>query len=210
MNARICPTITAYDPSDYRVQLQRVAPFAKRLHIDFMDGQFASPKSISLGEAYWPDHIRIDLHLMYHYPARHTRTILSYKPFTVIVHAEADGEFLTFADTLHQHGIGVGVALLPETPVEAVAPALHSIDHILIFSGKLGHNGGIADLNLLHKVRQLQQLKPQLEIGWDGGINASNAAMLVRGGIDVLNVGGFIQHATDPARAYATLEAAIT
>ena len=31
-----------------------------------------------------------------------------------------------------------------------------------------------------------------LEFGWDGGITDQNVAVLVNGGVDVLNVGGFI------------------
>ena len=44
-------------------------------------------------------------------------------------------------------------------------------------------------------------------IGWDGGINADNVVELVRAGVEVLNVGGFIQHSSDPGAAYAKLEA---
>jgi ribulose-phosphate 3-epimerase len=106
---------------------------------------------------------------------------------------------------MHRHGIETGIALLQETPVEAIVPALPLIDHVLIFSGTLGKVGGTADLGLLDKVAALRQLKPQLEIGWDGGINDTNARQLVEGGVSILNVGGFIQKAADPEAAYATL-----
>jgi pentose-5-phosphate-3-epimerase len=45
-----------------------------------------------------------------------------------------------------------------------------------------------------------------LEIGWDGGINNQNAHVLAAGGVDVLNTGGFIQHASDAEHAYRTLQ----
>lgn len=206
MRSMIVPTITAYDPHDYRVQLHRIAPFAKRIHVDFMDGHFASPKSISLIEAHWPKDKTVDLHIMYANPEKYLQVITSLRPFTVIVHAEADGNFAPFADALHERGIGVGLALLPETPVEAIEPALPMLEHVLVFSGKLGHNGGIADMSLLSKVQRLRELRPDLEIGWDGGVNLSNVWRLTDNGVDILNVGGFIQHAVDPAQAYATLE----
>lgn len=203
----ICPTVTPDNtPASFDIQLKRIVPFSRRIHLDLMDGEFASPKSIGLHELYWPDDVRIDLHIMYRYPSRYLKTLCQLQPFSVIVHAESDGDFMALADTLHRYNIGVGVALLPETPVEAIAPALEVIDHVLIFSGKLGHYGGIADLRLLTKAKQLLAVKPDLEIGWDGGINASNVRQLVAGGVDVLNVGGFIQHAVDPEQAYTTLE----
>jgi ribulose-phosphate 3-epimerase len=95
---------------------------------------------------------------------------------------------------------------MPRTPVEAIAPALEVIDHVLVFSGELGHFGGHTNLQLLDKVRQLRQLKPQLEIGWDGGVNEQNVLELVRSGVDVLDVGSAIQRAPDPMAAYAKLK----
>lgn len=202
----ICPTILAEEPHGFRIQLKRILPFAQRIHLDLMDGRFASPKSIDLDQLYWPANIAVDLHIMYKSPLVHTKTLVGLHPQMVIVHAEAEGAFAPFAEHLHRHGIEVGVAILPETPVSTIAPALAHIDHVLVFSGHLGHFGGVANLNLLSKVRQLRALKPTLEIGWDGGVNASNAHQLAAGGVDVLNVGGFIQHATNPAQAYATLK----
>jgi ribulose-phosphate 3-epimerase len=142
---------------------------------------------------------------MYQKPFEHYKLYLSLAPQMVIVHAEAEGSFVPFAELMHRHGIEVGVALKNETPVELIRPALEWVDYVLIFSGDLGHFGGQADLALLDKVKLLRQLKPQLEIGWDGGINNTNARALALGGVDVLNVGGFIQHATDPRMAYGAL-----
>ena len=202
----VCPTVTPDNtPASFDIQLKRILPFARRVHLDLMDGEFANPKSIGLHELYWPDDLRVDLHIMYQHPSRYLKTLCSLQPFSVIVHAESDGDFMAFANTLHEYGIGVGVALLPETSVEAIVPALEMIDHVLIFSGRLGHYGGIADMRLLQKAKQALALKPDLEIGWDGGINASNVRQLTAGGVDVLNVGGFIQHAVDPERAYSQL-----
>jgi ribulose-phosphate 3-epimerase len=98
---------------------------------------------------------------------------------------------------------------MPETPVSYIEAGLQWVDHVLIYSGSLGTFGGQADLGLLTKVRQLRNLKPQLEIGWDGGVNDRNAAELVKAGVDVLNTGGFVHKAQDPYAAYATLEQVI-
>ena len=70
----------------------------------------------------------------------------------------------------------------------------------------LGFHGGEADLSLLDKVREVRQLYPEVEIGWDGGINDSNAAQLIVAGVDVLNVGGYVHKAPSPNDAYATLK----
>lgn len=205
--AIICPTVLAETPAEYKAQLARITPFARRIQIDLSDGEFTTPKTVELDEVHWPSSVKADLHLMYKNPARHMRAIVKLKPHLVIVHAESSGDFMTFAKILHKLGIKVGVALLPETPASAIKPALELIDHVMIFSGTLGKFGGSADLDLLIKAQALKHLKKSLEIGWDGGVNERNAHLLAAGGVDVLNVGGAIQKATDPAKAYATLKA---
>lgn len=209
MSATICPTVLAGTPEEYRHQVNRIAQFATRIHIDLADGQFAPTKTIPIDQAWWPGGVRADLHVMYQKPFEHYKVFLSLAPQMVIVHAESDGNFVPFAELMHRHGIEVGVALKPKTPVELIRPALEWIDYVLVFSGDLGHFGGQADLALLDKVKLLRQLKPQLEIGWDGGINKVNAKALAAGGVDVLNVGGFIQHAADPRMAYGMLGRAV-
>lgn len=207
--ATICPTVLAQNPHTFREQMERIEPFAPRLHIDLADGIFAPVKTVTLDQVWWRGDRLVNLHVMYRYPFHYVRALFSLRPNMIIVHAEAEGRFMDFATLAHRYGIEVGVALLPKTPVSAIAPALEVIDHVLIFSGDLGHFGGQANLVQLDKVRQLRQLKPQLEIGWDGGINDQNAAALVQHGIDVLNVGGYIQRAAQPEAAYARLKSVI-
>ena len=209
MTATICPTVLAGTPEDYSRQVTRVAQFATRIHIDLADGKFAPSKTIPIDQVWWPGGVRANLHVMYQRPFEHYKEYISLSPQMVIVHAESEGNFVPFAELMHRHGIEVGVALKAKTTVELVRPALEWVDYVLIFSGDLGHFGGQADLSLLEKIKQLRQLKPGLEIGWDGGINNTNARELVRGGVDVLNVGGYIQHASDPRMAYGMLARAI-
>lgn len=208
--AVICPTVTARNTHQYREQLERVSAFASRIHFDFADGQLAPVELIELSQAWLPEGKITDLHLMFQNPKTQLDQAIKLKPFLVIVHAEADGNFVELAEKLHDNHIKAGVALLQKTDVSLIEPALDVIDHVLVFSGDLGHFGGRADLSLLEKVKKLKQLKPSLEIGWDGGINEENIQQLVDGGVDVLNVGGYIQHAEAPDKAYATLESKIT
>lgn len=202
----ICPTITAESSSSYTLQMNRVTPFAGRIHIDLADGLLAPRKLIDLDKLWWPGNITVDFHIMYQRPFELTDLILVEHPQLAIVQAEAEGDFQTFASKMHQHGIEVGVALLAKTGVSVIQPALDMIDHVLIFSGNLGYQGG-GQLNevLLQKARILRQLKPTLEIGWDGGVNDQNISHLKSGGLDVINVGSYIQTADDPQKAYTKL-----
>ena len=200
----ICPTVTAKDAHIYRTQIERITPFAKRIHLDLADGKFAN-QSLPLDQVWLPEGIISDVHLMYQNPEKYVASLIELKPNMVIVHAEADGMFPEIAKQFHDEGIKVGVALLAHTPVSMIEPSIEHIDHVLVFSGKLGFFGGTADLDLLSKVKELRSLKHNVEVGWDGGINEDNAEHLVAGGVDVLNVGGYIQRSDNPSDAYAKL-----
>lgn len=209
MSVTICPTITTDNPDVYLRQIQQTLAYAHRIHIDLSDGIFTNNKLMSIEDVWWPGGVRADLHVMYKDPLEHLPALLALQPQLIIVHAEADGDFREFAKLVRHHGIEAGVALLPETPVEAIRPALPLIDHVLIFSGHLGHFGGHADIELLEKAQQLRTLKPTVEIGWDGGVNDQNARTLAEGGIEVLNAGGYLHGAIAPETAYGTLRAAV-
>src|ERR1700748_3030028 len=191
--ASTCPTITATGPHEYRRQMEQIEPFAKRIHIDLMDGIFAPTKSPGLDQVWWKPEIVADIHLMYRRPIEQLSALVKLRPHLVVIHAEAEGDHAHFADSLHKVGIRAGLALLQGTSVESVQNIIENFDHALIFSGHLGYHGGEADLSLLNKVRQVRKLYPHIEIAWDGGINNQNAPQLVEAGVDVLNVGGFIQ-----------------
>ena len=202
----VCPSITAPDLHTYRGQIEKVAHFAHRLHIDLTDGSFAKGAEIDPASLWWPVGLKADFHLMYDQPFDAVKAILQHQPNMIIVHAEAKGSFETIANFCRDHGIKVGVALLPKTSPHIIENALTKVDHALIFSGNLGEYGGHADLDLLQKVKYLKEKKRELEVGWDGGINEQNIARLAEGGVDVFSVGGFIQHATDPEKAFRRLQ----
>lgn len=205
----ICPTVLAQNEADFAVQFERLEPFARRVQIDLGDGEFTTT-TVPPEKVWWPQGVVADIHLMYKRPLEHIETLVSLAPSLVIIHAEAEGDLVGMLQHLQTCGISPGVALLQDTPVSKVEQLLAVADHALIFSGSLGSFGGKADLALLEKVEQIRTIRPDIEIGWDGGANEENAVRLVMGGIDVINVGGAIQRADDPQAAYDTLVAKIT
>ncbi len=202
----ICPTVLAENPHQFREQVERVAAFTTQIHLDFADGEFTDTRTIGLSQAWWPHSMQADLHVMYRHPAQYLDEMIALNPRMIIVHAEAADDLQALADAVHQANILFGVAVLPKTKVESLRAIIEAVDHVLIFSGDLGHFGGTADLGLLDKAVEVRKLKPGLSIGWDGGVSDENAKQLVDAGIDTLNVGGFIQHAEDPRAAYQALQ----
>ncbi|OGL25222.1 hypothetical protein A2884_00795 [Candidatus Saccharibacteria bacterium RIFCSPHIGHO2_01_FULL_48_12] len=204
--AVVCPAILAADEKSYHQEMERVGGLVDRVQIDLTDGKFALAATVLPSQAWWPVGVKADLHLMYEYPLPAIKEILTHQAHLIIVHAEAKGDFSQVVQYCSAAKVKVGVALLPATSPDIISPAIDLIDHVLIFSGSLGSYGGHSDLTLLHKVGALKRLKPSLEVGWDGGVNDRNINALIDGGVDVLNVGGYIQSSTDPQMALKRLQ----
>lgn len=209
--AIVCPTVTAFDMEQYNAQVALLATFAKRVHIDLMDGEFAPTVSPTVEEISWPTGVFVvDVHLMFRRPMEHVARLIALKPNLVVVHVEADVDHAEFARRMHSAGIKAGLSLLQTTSVESVSGILKDFDHVMIFSGNLGYHGGSAvDFGLLGKAKQIRAQYPAIEIGWDGGISDQNARRLVDSGVQVLNTGGYIHKAPNPAEAYAKLQALV-
>ena len=202
----ISPTVTATDEETFNKQLILLNSFAKRIHIDLMDGKFTPTKSPPENLLKVSSPAILDVHVMYNHPLSALDTIIGWKPNLVIVHAECKDDINEVISKLKNNEIKVGLALLPETTVESVQDILPKLQHVLIFGGNLGYQGGKpADLSQLVKVNQCKVFNNYLEFGWDGGANSQNCAEIANAGINVINVGSAIQKAPNPAQEYVTL-----
>ena len=86
---------------------------------------------------------------------------------------------------------------------------IEAVDHVLIFAGHLGAQGGQADMMQMEKIALVRNMKPELEIGWDGGANISNIRALAHADLDVINVGAALALAPNPAEVFQELVAEI-
>lgn len=203
--SEIVPTILCETEDDYKATVERLAPFAQHVHIDLTDGEFAPTFTVGVNQLWWPENWIVDIHAMVARPSQYVDALMQLKPRAVIFHAEASEDLTPTIQKLKAVGIKAGVALLKPTVPSTVHDYIENADHVLIFSGDLGHYGGRASLMQLEKVRLIRGIHPQVEVGWDGGANAENAFSLVQGGVDVINCGGAINKATDPTAAYQEL-----
>lgn len=205
MASVIAPALLSDNAEAYKAYIERIHPFAERVHIDFSDGEFAPHFTLSAEQLWWPEGWTVDIHAMVARPMEHIQALVALKPNMIIFHVEAEPNMVPILEYVKKAGIKAGVALLRSTVPETVKDAIEAADHVMVFSGELGRYGGTANLMQLEKVRLIKAIRPSVEIGWDGGVNAENAYTLTQGGVTVLNVGGALAKADDPASVYATL-----
>ena len=205
----IVPAILTDNKKDYRLQAERINAFTRRVQIDVTDGIFTPTQTLDVTNIWWPKNWEADLHLMVAYPSRHIDTVLKLSPSLCILHAEASEDLMPVFAALKEKGIKTGLALLPSTYPGNVKQYIEAVDHVLIFASQIGVQGAPADLMQMEKIPLIRNMKPEVEIGWDGGANLSNVRALAHADLDVINVGSALSAAQNPAEIYQQLVAEI-
>lgn len=205
--ATIVPTITTDSQAFFAESLTKFSQFSKRVQIDASDGSFAPTTLVPLSSMKFPEGVVIDLHVMSARPSEHLAEILALKPRLCILHAEVDDDLPAVYAKLKDAGIKTGLAMIKTTFPGRVAALIQSVDHVMIFAGELGSQGGTIDMMQTEKVPLIRSIRSDVEIGWDGGANLSNVRALAHAGIDVINVGSAITQAADAAAMYQSLVA---
>lgn len=201
----IVPTITTDSPEVFQRNLTEFQKFSKRIQVDASDGSFAPTSMLSLDQMTFPEGATIDLHVMSARPSDHLAKIIELKPSLCIIHAEVSDDIIGLFNQFRSAGIKTGLALLKTTFPGKVQQAITEADHVMIFAGALGQQGGNIDMMQIEKVPLIRTIKPTAEIGWDGGINLTNIRALAHADIDVLNVGSAITDASDSSAMYQSL-----
>jgi RpiB/LacA/LacB family sugar-phosphate isomerase len=211
----ILPTLLTNNPNVFRELTQNYHTFTDRIHFDFLDSSLPSTTStLSLKSLTTLTGFNFDVHLMTNRPEKYYDDIVNINPNLVIFHLTNDTPITEEAKTNLQnivtmlklgHNIKVGLAIEKSTSLINIKTLLKSLDHVMLFSGHLGHYGGEADLNLLQKIPQLKKINPFLTIGWDGGVNASNITNIAKSNVNTINVGSAISRAPDSSKSYFDL-----
>ncbi|MBA2475096.1 MAG: ribulose-phosphate 3-epimerase [Actinobacteria bacterium] len=187
---------------------------ARVFHFDVGDGHFVEP--ITIG----PVVLRaiaplvsergglVDCHLMVEDPRRHIPQIAGAGGHSVTFHVEV-GAVEQTAALAREHGLGVGVAFNPDTPVATAAEAAHLADICLCMSIYPGYSGQAFLPQALGRVRELRGLLGEgARIQVDGGIGPENIGAVRSAGANLFVAGSSIFGAGDPAAAFRELERA--
>lgn len=149
---------------------------ANYTHVDLMDGEFVKEKTDtekiinSLKVAKKP----LEVHLMMNDASLHNilPSIYELKPKYIIVHTEInDLEF--FISDIKNHGIGVGLAINPDTLVSSISDYIKDVDEVLVMSVYPGLGGQKFIEETTTKLVSLKELQKENNfiIAVDGGIN---------------------------------------
>jgi ribulose-phosphate 3-epimerase len=199
----LAPSILSFDLTDLRASVRTfVEAGAEIVHLDVMDGQFVPP--ITFGDAYVRNLRSVaealyEAHLMTLTPERHFEAFAEAGCRRIIFHAEATSHGHRLCQTLRSMGVEAGVAINPGTPVEAVVEMLDVASLVLVMTVNPGWGGQSFIPAALEKVRRLRELRPDLHIEVDGGIDPKTLPVALAAGANVFVVGSHLARAADLA-----------
>ena len=182
---------------------------ADTLHVDVMDGHFVP--NLSMGPAICAG-VRgavdafIDVHLMVTDPLAYLDPFAAAGANHCTGHIEVLDAPLEFRDRCHALGMSAGIAINPETPLEALDGVADAFDLVLVMSVHPGFSGQSFIPGVLEKTRAIaarQTSNQRLEM--DGGISPANAEAVRDAGCDVLVAASAIFGGDDYAAAIAAL-----
>jgi ribulose-phosphate 3-epimerase len=184
------------------------------IHVDVMDGHFVP--SITIGPLVTravreATAIPLDVHLMVEEPERHVAAFVDVgaNRLTIHVEAEACDDPGSILRTIRDAGARAGLAINPETPLDAAEPFLNDIDLLLVMTVHPGKGGQKIEPDYQERIatacRMRQAAGASFLVEVDGGIKAFNAAHAVAAGADVLVAGSAIFESQDYAAAIRAL-----
>ena len=210
------PSIYAADFANLGEQVQYLLNAGARVfHFDVGDGHFIPPVTIgpivlrSIAPTIHAAGGVIDCHLMVDNPEHHFAEVAASGGDTVSFHYEVCADPVAAAALAREHGLVPGLAFSPGTAVADVVRAAAAVDFVVCMSIRPGYSGQAFLHDAFDRIRELRRLLPaDVPIEVDGGIGASNTALVCEAGAALLVAGNAIFAEDDPARAYRALAAA--
>jgi ribulose-phosphate 3-epimerase len=189
---------------------------ARIFHFDVGDGHFVEPITIgpivlqAISEEIHERGGVVDCHLMVDNPERHIPQIARAGGDSVTFHVEVTNDPSLLIALAREHGLGVGVAFNPRTPVTTAAAAAQDADICLCMSINPGYSGQAFMPEALPRVRELRSLlPPHVYVQVDGGVDNETIRPAHEAGAALFVAGSAIFGREDLPRSYRRLVQAL-
>ncbi len=178
--------------------------WAKKVHIDIMDGKFVPNKTIQLRalSKILPN-MDMQIHLMAYKPHKYISGCANLGVREFIFHAEATKKAAETLEMARDFGMKAGIAFNPETKMDK--DLVRHADIALVMTVHPGYSGQQLMKRPLHKIAEIKKRNPAIYVGVDGGINSQTCRLAAHAGADFAIATHAVTEAPEPKKAYAEL-----
>lgn len=203
----VIPGILEKDWLEIERKIKLVRPFAKTIHIDLLDGQFApnttflDPKPFTK----YASEIFFELHMMVDNPIAYLKpwAEVGFKRFIGHIEKMPDqAEFIAQGQLFGE----VGLAIDGSTPISDLKVSLDALDYVLIMTIKAGFSGQAFNPEYLEKVKTIRNQSTTIPIEVDGGINDQTIVQAKNAGANRFATTSFIFKKGGPRNRYQILQ----
>jgi ribulose-phosphate 3-epimerase len=216
----VLPAVMPHTVQELRAQLAQVLSYAPAVHLDIMDGLLVPSTSWPYSAGGLPAVVgtpqfsQTEAHLMVRSPRELGELLVHAGIPSIIAQLEgfddADDAARAITAWRAAGAAHVGISLMADTPLAAVAPVVNEIDRLQIMTiARTGFQGEPFDARGLSRVHDTCAAHPGAVVCADGAISQENIAQLSLAGATRFAVGSAIIRATDPAAAYREIVAAL-
>lgn len=168
------------------------------IHIDVMDKTFVDNVAYSIEEINEINKIsnkKLDIHLMVNDPIKYINSLNNMNIEYIIFHVEIDKDINNLINIVHGMGYKCGLAINPNTNIDALEPYISNIDLILVMSVMPGYGGQLFINSIYNKLESLRNKYKNITISVDGGINQDNIYKL-SSLVDMVVIGSYLSTET--------------
>jgi ribulose-phosphate 3-epimerase len=199
MKKIVIPSLIAKSQEELDNRIDNVKDLASLFQLDVMDGVFVPNRSLDF-DFKLPELGKFEAHLMVKTPEPWVTSHLE-KVDTVLIHFECCREIDSTLEFILEKR-RAGIAINPETKLADIEGYLDKIDQVLIMTVNPGFYGSPFLPEMLDKVRELRNQKPQLDIEVDGSMNLETIKLANEAGANKFVSGSYLQNAENVKKAY--------
>ena len=212
---KIVPSILSAKLEILDKEVKEIEDYSDLIQVDVMDNIFVpniTPQAEILRR--FNTKVPLDIHLMVKEPSEdYIKSFISanknLKINNITVHQEACSNLENTLNFIKKNKIKPSVAINPKTSLEKILNILDLAEMVLIMTVEPGFSGQKFIEGALKKVRKLRNIKPDLDIEVDGGINDKTAPLAVKAGANVLVVSSFIFKSDNKVNAIKKIKNAV-
>jgi len=202
---KIVPAVLVDNKEDYLKRISVIRQLTNRFQLDVIDGQYVDNRTIQLEDISRPTDLNMDVHLMVNDPKPYVEQAIVLHANNIIIQLECCEDISSYLERIKKSGLNAGVAINPDTKLNALKPYKDILDHVLIMGYPAGFAGQKLNPMVFERLPEVRDMFPAAEVGLDGGLSPSNAKKVLQAGFDVVNINTLIFGSDDPLSAYSEL-----